>query len=1091
MTNQDSSIRRWPLLVGAALIFGLVLIVSLWFIRTALAERALQHYCAKRGLECHVSITQLSLSALSAKQIDLKGASRQTRLTSDRMEIRYTWSFPTKIAVSDVTIETPVLHARLSEEGLDLDGFDRLMPDSGSGGGALPRLKITDGTFRLETPAGPIETGIQSDLSWPEQGGLALTTKPAQLSQAENHLDLERADLFIELTNSEPTIALDLAIGSATWDGFVADGFTTSLNLAAEDPDSLTINADIQQLKYGTDLSTGPLQISGEAEASDPLSLDLTSLRQTILSASLNGAAQDLSLWGHSAGIAEANVTYRIARNGLPEVSLKAVTNDYVSDIGALETATLSLFGRGGGGISRWNSTRSLIAEGASLSPDLTAPWLDSLHLGAPFEAHRIALRRGLSQAVGDFNLEMPLGIEIDLREPVFWQVTAPSPSRFTAASGQTLTLTPHSAAPGLVISPERFDLAGLIEVTGPSLPSATIDMRTLSVSSAGFETVSGGISIKPWSAGGTMLSADLNRLTVRSGTDLFHLELLGETRLQGGFFGLELLPSRLFGGVEAARGAEGWRIQTLERACLGLDLGGAKVAGDLSLKPVGMTICPEDGRFVRFDRGVPTGRLRLGKVSVPFEGATVSGTARLEEALLSWRGGEAFSMELLAEALTLPMQIGSRQLRLDSQAPSAQLATSDTTLISAKLGQTALSGSLVPANVEIEDLQFDARLSDDQLTGLARSPTVRITDYREDPIYQPMLADLSAQFAGSQMFLAGPVRLADRSPVIADTELTLNLMSLTGQGSATSRALQFSRGGLQAHHLSPRLLGVMSNTRGEIEGTADFTLDRGKIRATGAVTARDLGFDTARIGAVDGVSGTMVFSDLLALTSAPGQVFTIGRIQPGLPLEDGEVSLQLIDGAQALIESASWPLAGGRLLVDPAAWTIGGDSDLIQVRADRIELSELIELLKLPDVEADGTISGSFPIELTRGRVEVRNALLTADERGGSLKYLGGLSGDTLSTDERVRLAFNALKDFQFDVLQLGVNGNLLGDLILTIKLLGTNPDVLGGADFDFNISLDSALGDLIQSGQSLATSSWIAKAVADTPGSEDSDEN
>ena len=137
--------------------------------------------------------------------------------------------------------------------------------------------------------------------------------------------------------------------------------------------------------------------------------------------------------------------------------------------------------------------------------------------------------------------------------------------------------------------------------------------------------------------------------------------------------------------------------------------------------------------------------------------------------------------------------------------------------------------------------------------------------------------------------------------------------------------------------------------------------------------------------------------------------------------------------------------------------------------------------MFKIHDLKADGTVSGTFPVEFSGAQTFIRDASLKADSSGGTIAYTGEAGEQASKADERVSMAFQALKDFDFTVLELNANGNLAGDILISVRLVGKSPKVLDGAPFAFNIGVDSKLMQLIQSGRSVTTSDWLTKIVAD----------
>ena len=392
--------------------------------------------------------------------------------------------------------------------------------------------------------------------------------------------------------------------------------------------------------------------------------------------------------------------------------------------------------------------------------------------------------------------------------------------------------------------------------------------------------------------------------------------------------------------------------------------------------------------------------------------------------------------------------------------------------LLTANLGETIFGGSLVPANVSAESFSFSGQSTDDGVSGKLKGNGVLISDTRADPVYQPLRADLSADLNNRRLTMTGPVRLAYGGITLADTRLAIDVVSLDGTASLRSRPLVFEQGGLQPVMLSERLRGFFTFATGRASGAADFTITRGRLSGTGRFAVGDFGFQTTRLGKVEGITGQIEFDNLLGLTTPPGQAFRVGRLNPGVPLEDGEIVFQLLGPRSARLQAASFPFAGGRLFVSPTDWTIGGDKQIVQVEADAIELPRMIEALSLPDIEATGSVSGRFPIELSGSNVFVRNAVLGADTTG-RLSYTGGVTQEMLQgQSDGVRFAVEALRDFDFKVLRVGLDGNVADRMTVTVDLHGQNrQEIEGGAGillpgqpFELDLELNSDLGQLIR---------------------------
>ena len=98
------------------------------------------------------------------------------------------------------------------------------------------------------------------------------------------------------------------------------------------------------------------------------------------------------------------------------------------------------------------------------------------------------------------------------------------------------------------------------------------------------------------------------------------------------------------------------------------------------------------------------------------------------------------------------------------------------------------------------------------------------------------------------------------------------------------------------------------------------------------------------------------------------------------------------------------------------------------------------------------------------------------ADDSGGRVAYLGDAADSAAQSDANVRLAFEALKDFDFTVLEVGLDGDVTDRVKITLKLAGksrnditygSNAHIVKGQPFEFKIAVDSALAELFRSSQ------------------------
>src|SRR5204863_3294405 len=88
-----------------------------------------------------------------------------------------------------------------------------------------------------------------------------------------------------------------------------------------------------------------------------------------------------------------------------------------------------------------------------------------------------------------------------------------------------------------------------------------------------------------------------------------------------------------------------------------------------------------------------------------------------------------------------------------------------------------------------------------------------------------------------------------------------------------------------------------------------------GKATSTGDFAVDDISL-AAPFGPVTGMRGTVHFTDLLGLETAPGQAMSVGSINPGILVEGGVVHYQLLADNLVKVERGEWPFMGGRLIL-------------------------------------------------------------------------------------------------------------------------------------------------------------------------------
>jgi hypothetical protein len=372
----------------------------------------------------------------------------------------------------------------------------------------------------------------------------------------------------------------------------------------------------------------------------------------------------------------------------------------------------------------------------------------------------------------------------------------------------------------------------------------------------------------------------------------------------------------------------------------------------------------------------------------------------------------------------------------------------------------------------------------------------LRIADRAASARFNPLESgDVRLRLEGGRITATGRlVEPATRSAV-SDVTLVHDLSTGVGDAVLDVPGLLFSEG-LQPEALTPLTLGVVANVRGVVSG-------RGNIRWTPNSATSDGRFRTdglalaAAFGPVTGIKGEIVFSDLLALATPPGQTVTLSEVNPGVAVTGGIVRYQLLPDQLMRIEGGHWPFSGGELLLEPTLLDFGKPSDRrLTFRVVGMDAAKFVQQFEFKNIALTGTFDGVLPMVFGASGGRIVGGNLQVRRGGGTLAYVGEISNAQLGMF--AKLAFDALKSMRYDALSIDLDGALDGELISRVLFNGTNetPKVAKGGllaqftglPFRFNITIRAPFRGLLNSAQSLSDpraliGQALPKAVAPPP--------
>lgn len=563
-----------------------------------------------------------------------------------------------------------------------------------------------------------------------------------------------------------------------------------------------------------------------------------------------------------------------------------------------------------------------------------------------------------------------------------------------------------------------RWRVSGAIRTGGRDLPALAGEWNS---DAAG--TLRMRLSLAEYRAGDSRLAVPTLAVTMQpDGRVGFAGEVLASGPMPGGG-GARDLRIPIVGDWSRRGGLALWRD------CLPVGFGSLRLAG-LELRQKGVTLCPAHGRPI-LASGPGGVRAAAGVRSLDLTG-TLGGSP---VAISGGPIGFAWPGRLVAGKVAVALGSGAAISRFALSGLSAGLGVNRDGAIAGTLQGGEVRLAAVP--LDVTGLAGPWRYAGGRLTlgGVA----FRVADRDvKAPKFNPLVAReatlaLADGRIGAQADLREPV--SDR--VVAHLDLAHDLATADGRALLSVPGLLFDKA-VQPDTLTPLALGVVANVAGTVRGSGEIDWRGGQVTSRGRFGSESLDL-AAAFGPAKGVAGTVEFTDLLGLVTAPGQVLRIASINPGIEANDGVLRFALQGGASHVlaIEGAEWPFLDGRLELLPTRMTLGiAETRRYVLKVSGISAARFIERMDISNLAATGQFDGQLPLRFDQNGGWIEGGSLVSRPPGGSVSYVGELSYKDLSP--MANFAFQTLRSLDYRRMTIGMDGPLAGELVTRVSMGG-----------------------------------------------------
>ncbi len=514
--------------------------------------------------------------------------------------------------------------------------------------------------------------------------------------------------------------------------------------------------------------------------------------------------------------------------------------------------------------------------------------------------------------------------------------------------------------------------------------------------------------------AGGSLAVPELVVTQVQGGTFSFAGNVVASGRLPGGSARNLVVP--VSGDWSEGNGLAVWRN------CTRLSFDGLTLAS-LTLEKRSLQLCPPTGTAIvrsdaagtRIAAGTPSLDLagRLGETPIQLRTAAVG---------LAWPGNLSardIDVVLGPEATATRFQLSELDAKIDSDV-RGKFSGADARLFAVPL--------------DILDASGEWRFAGGQLD--LTQGAFRLEDREQVDRFEPLIAsDAELSLEDNRITATAIMREPVSDRVITNVRIAHSLETGTGHADLDVAGIVFDDK-LQPDTLTGLALGVIANANGTVRGSGRIDWNEREVTSRGQFSTSDFDF-AAAFGPVQGASGTIEFTDLLGMVTAPNQRLRIRSFNPGIQVDEGELVYELQRDYLLVIHGGDWPFIGGMLHLEPTRTRLAAaETRRYTLRLEGVDAAQFVQRMELANIAATGVFDGAVPLVFDENGGRIEQGRLLSRPPGGNLSYVGELTYKDLSA--MANFAFDALRSLDYREMEILLDGSLTGEIVTRVRFDG-----------------------------------------------------
>lgn len=307
-----------------------------------------------------------------------------------------------------------------------------------------------------------------------------------------------------------------------------------------------------------------------------------------------------------------------------------------------------------------------------------------------------------------------------------------------------------------------------------------------------------------------------------------------------------------------------------------------------------------------------------------------------------------------------------------------------------------------------------------------------------------------------------------------------VDLPGQTGWGQIKSASLTFGPTSFLLSNFLHPWPYPFDITAGEVSAFAhiswepDSKSDTPRLRMKTAEATIDLQHLTGHYEKIifTGLNTTVTLAGLNPWSMPETSKLTLKEIQSGLSATDIAMDFKFSQNPSSPIplldvRDLTVSMLGGRITTRSFLFDESRGENSLTLHIQDLDLGEVLKLEQQEDLQGTGILDGTLPTTVTKTGVEVRQGKIEARQPGGVIRFQPseGSAQSLSQANANMNIILQALSNFHYDELSIGLDYQADGTLNLQTTLKGRNPDFKKGQRLHFNLNIEENLPALLKS--------------------------